>query len=213
MSINPAFVQMEEVRRRFQSLLSSSGSVQDVKAEVQTMASIPLPLSEKYRHFGAEAMLRENTSGHNRQEVLESLNRLVKALSILEKYGCNLTSPARPRYWRSVKHNNPVFRTTVDAVMGGRRVLYLYGYTNQQVDGLSFPDEVAEPDTEKVAAVTLEVMTLRTEVDMLIKGIHPHLEYFKDIIPFLIQQVGTNISSGCKHKYLLRYGFFFATLP
>lgn len=49
-------------------------------------------------------------------QVLESLSRLIKALSILEKYGCNLTSPARPRYWRSVKHNNPVFRTTVDAV-------------------------------------------------------------------------------------------------
>lgn len=47
---------------------------------------------------------------------MEALNRLVKALSILEKYGCNLTSPSRPRYWRSVKHNNPVFRTTVDAI-------------------------------------------------------------------------------------------------
>uniref|UniRef100_A0A3P8SIA2 Uncharacterized protein n=1 Tax=Amphiprion percula TaxID=161767 RepID=A0A3P8SIA2_AMPPE len=103
-------------------------------------------------------------------QVLESLSRLVKALSILEKYGCNLTSPTRPRYWRSVKHNNPVFRTTVDAIKGGRRVLYLYGYTNQQVDGLSFPDDVTEPDTEKVAAVTLEVMTLRSEVDMIVKN-------------------------------------------
>ena len=44
------------------------------------------------------------------------MSRLIKAFSILEKYGCNLTSPARPKYWRSVKHNNPVFRTTVDAV-------------------------------------------------------------------------------------------------
>lgn len=49
------------------------------------------------------------------------LSRLVKALSILEKYGCNLTSPSRPRYWRSVKHNNPVFRATVDAVKVRRR--------------------------------------------------------------------------------------------
>lgn len=44
------------------------------------------------------------------------MSRLVKALSILEKYGCNLTCPSRPRYWRSVKHNNPVFRNTVDAM-------------------------------------------------------------------------------------------------
>uniref|UniRef100_A0A3Q0SMN5 Uncharacterized protein n=1 Tax=Amphilophus citrinellus TaxID=61819 RepID=A0A3Q0SMN5_AMPCI len=162
MSTSSASVQMEEVRGRAQTLLSSSGSAQDVKADVQTMASVALPLSEKYLHVSAEDMLRENS-------VLESLNRLVKALSILEKYGCNLTCPTRPRYWRSVKHNNPVFRTTVDAIKGGRRVLYLYGYTSQQVDGLSFPDEVQNPDVERVAAVTLEVMTLRTEVDMIVK--------------------------------------------
>ncbi|XP_042255845.1 E3 ubiquitin-protein ligase RNF31-like [Thunnus maccoyii] len=188
MNGSPASVQMDEVRRRAQSLLSSSGSAQDVKAEVQKMAGIPLPPSEKYLHFTAEAMLRENTAGCSRHETQESLSRLVKALSILEKYGCNLICPARPRYWRSVKHNNPVFRTTVDAVKGGRTVLFLYGYTNQQIDGLSFPDEVSEPDTEKVVAVTLEVMTLRTEVDMLVKGTHPHLENFKDIIPYVIQQ-------------------------
>ncbi|XP_040921571.1 E3 ubiquitin-protein ligase RNF31-like [Toxotes jaculatrix] len=188
MSSSPASVHMDEVRRKAQSLLSSSGVAQDVKAEVQTMASIALPLSEKYCHLEAEAMLRDNTASRNRLEALESLSRLVKALSILEKYGCNLTCPARPRYWRSVKHNNPVFRTTVDAMKGGRRVLYLYGYTNQQIDGLSFPDEVSEPDAEKVAAVTLEVMTLRTEVDMLIKGTHPYIENFKDILPFVEQQ-------------------------
>ncbi|XP_069562925.1 E3 ubiquitin-protein ligase RNF31-like [Brachyistius frenatus] len=188
MSGSASAVQMDEVRTRAKSLLSASGSAQDVKVEVQAMAAIPLPLSEKYRHFTAEAILRENGAGRNKQEVVETLTRLVKALSILEKYGCNLTCPTRPRYWRSVKHNNPVFRTTVDAVKGGRRVLYLYGYTNQQIDGLSFPDEVSEPDTEKVAAVTLEVMTLRTEVDMLLKGIHPNLEHFRDIVPFIIQQ-------------------------
>lgn len=55
------------------------------------------------------------------------------------------------------------------SAQGGRRVLYLYGYTNKQVDGLSFPEEVSEPDKENVAAVTLEVMMLRTEVDMLVK--------------------------------------------
>lgn len=52
---------------------------------------------------------------------------------------------------------------------GGRAVLFLCGYTNQQPDGLSFPDDITEPDITKVAAVTLEVMSLRTELDMLIK--------------------------------------------
>ncbi|XP_054915454.1 E3 ubiquitin-protein ligase RNF31 isoform X2 [Poeciliopsis prolifica] len=188
MSGSAESVQLEEVRQRARSLLSSSGLAQDVKAEVLTLASISLPVSEKYRHLTAEEMLKENTAGRNSLEVSESLSRLVKALSILEKYGCNLTSPTRPRYWRSVKHNNPVFRTTVDAIKGGRRVLFLYGYTNQQIDGLSFPDEVTEPNCDVVAAVTLEVMTLRTEVDMLLKGVHPHPECFKDIIPGLTLQ-------------------------
>lgn len=52
---------------------------------------------------------------------------------------------------------------------GGRAVLCLYGYTNQQLDGLSFPDDITEPDVAKVASVTLEVMSLRIELDMLIK--------------------------------------------
>lgn len=52
---------------------------------------------------------------------------------------------------------------------GGRNVLCLYGYSNQQPDGLSFPDDVIDPDVGRVAAVTLEVMSLRMELEMLIK--------------------------------------------
>ncbi|KAK6299661.1 hypothetical protein J4Q44_G00296940 [Coregonus suidteri] len=177
-------VPFEEVRRRAESLLSSSGSAQLVKADVQVMANIPLSLCDKFHHITAQTMVTENITGHRRQEVLESLGRLFKALSILEKYGCNLTSPSRPKYWRSVKHNNPVFRATVDAIKGGRSVLFLYGYTKQQPDGLSFPDDVTDPDVEKVAAVTIEVMILRMELDMLIKGTHAHPEMYSNIIPF-----------------------------
>lgn len=49
-------------------------------------------------------------------QTLASLQHLSTALNILEKYGCNLTNPNRPKYWRTVKHNNPVFRATVDAI-------------------------------------------------------------------------------------------------
>lgn len=52
---------------------------------------------------------------------------------------------------------------------GGRNVLCLYGYSNQQPDGLSFPDDVIDPDVGRVAAVTLEVMSLRMELEMLLK--------------------------------------------
>lgn len=48
-------------------------------------------------------------------------------------------------------------------------MLCLYGYTNQLPDGLSFPDDVAEPDVTRVAEVAVEVMMFRTELDMLVK--------------------------------------------
>ncbi|XP_019729869.1 E3 ubiquitin-protein ligase RNF31-like [Hippocampus comes] len=106
---------MEEARNRAIAYLTS-GLGQGGKAEAQLMANYPLPLSQKYRHLMVETMLRENVSGSSRAQVLDSLNNLVKALSILEKYGFNLTSVTRPKFWRSVKHNNPVFRSTVDAI-------------------------------------------------------------------------------------------------
>ncbi|XP_036374742.1 E3 ubiquitin-protein ligase RNF31 [Megalops cyprinoides] len=180
--------QLEELRGEAEAVLSSTGSAQEVKKDVLLMANIPLPLSAKYRHIAAENMVAENSMGSNRQETMACLQRLSTALNILEKYGCNLTSPNRPKYWRSVKHNNPVFRATVDAIRGGRAVLCLYGYSNQQPDGLSFPDDIMEPDVEKVAAVTLEVMTLRMELEMLSKETHPHPEFFERIIPSLNQQ-------------------------
>lgn len=68
MSGSPS-VEMDEVRRRAQSLLSSSGSAQDVKAEVQTMASLALPPSEKYCQLPVEDMLRSNSAGRNRLQV------------------------------------------------------------------------------------------------------------------------------------------------
>ncbi|TMS09721.1 E3 ubiquitin-protein ligase RNF31, partial [Larimichthys crocea] len=161
--------QLQEVRSRAEVCLYSGGRVVEVRAGVMAIANLPLPPCSKYHHIAAETMVIENSFGSNRKETLASLQRLSTALNILEKYGCNLTNPNRPKYWRTVKHNNPVFRATVDAIQGGRAVLCLYGYSNQQPDGLSFPDDVMDPDVGRVAAVTLEVMSLRMELEMLIK--------------------------------------------
>ncbi|KAG7268378.1 hypothetical protein CRUP_031989 [Coryphaenoides rupestris] len=155
--------QLHKVRMEAELCLYSGGSVVEVRAGVNTMANLPLPPCSKYCLISAETMVIENSFGSNRKQ------RLSTALNILEKYGCNLTNPNRPKYWRTVKHNNPVFRATVDAIQGGRDVLCLYGYSNQQLDGLSFPLDVVEPDVGQVARVTLEVMSLRMELDMLIK--------------------------------------------
>ncbi|CAL8292544.1 unnamed protein product [Lota lota] len=187
--------ELQELRTRVGSELTTIGSGPLVKAGVQSMANLPLPLTDKYRKIDAEAIVRCNTAGSSRAQVVERMGRLVKALSVLEKYGCNLTNPIRPRYWRSVKHNNPIFKSQVDGMQGGRGILFLYGYTVQQVDGLVFPDDVPQPDRDKVAVVTLEVMCLRLEVDMLIKGTHPHPEFFKDVIPLVVPEVPTSPTS------------------
>ncbi|KAL2097582.1 hypothetical protein ACEWY4_006789 [Coilia grayii] len=180
--------QLEEVRSRAEACLSSPCSAHEVRAGVCAMANLPLPPSAKYQHISAEAMVKENSTGNNKKEIIGSLQRLSTALNILEKYGSNLTSSSRPKYWRTVKHNNPVFRATVDAIKGGRAVLCLYGYTNQQADGLSFPEDVQEPDLQKVPSVTLEVMSLRMELDMLIQASHPHPEFFESLVPSVFQQ-------------------------
>ncbi|XP_026006117.1 E3 ubiquitin-protein ligase RNF31 isoform X1 [Astatotilapia calliptera] len=185
--------QLQDVRSQAEVCLYSGGRVVDLRAGVVAMANLPLPPCSKYHHIAAETMVIENSFGRNRKETLGSLQRLSTALNILEKYGCNLTNPNRPKYWRTVKHNNPVFRATVDAIQGGRAVLCLYGYSNQQPDGLSFPDDVTDPDVGRVAAVTLEVMSLRMELEMLIKEAHPHPEFYERIIPTLRHKdVGLN---------------------
>ncbi|XP_028649540.1 E3 ubiquitin-protein ligase RNF31-like [Erpetoichthys calabaricus] len=145
----------------------------DIQEALREMTEVSLPISEKYQKIDAESVIRIN------KMVLPGLST---AFNILEKYGRNLMNPNKPKYWRTVKFNNPVFKTTVDAIQGGRDVLRLYGYTQEQKDGLSFPDTVVEPNVASVALVTLEVMMLRLELDLLIKGIHPNPDAFDHLI-------------------------------
>ncbi|XP_023974182.1 E3 ubiquitin-protein ligase RNF31 isoform X1 [Physeter macrocephalus] len=137
-----------------------------------------LPPAARYLQLDAARLVRCNAHGEPRNY----LNTLSTALNILEKYGRNLLSPQRPRYWRGVKFNNPVFRSTVDAVQGGRDVLRLYGYTEEQPDGLSFPEGQKEPDERQVATVTLEVLLLRTELSLLLQNTHPEPQALEQLL-------------------------------
>uniref|UniRef100_A0A8I3W7B5 E3 ubiquitin-protein ligase RNF31 n=1 Tax=Callithrix jacchus TaxID=9483 RepID=A0A8I3W7B5_CALJA len=137
-----------------------------------------LPPAARYLQLDAARLVRCNAHGEPRNY----LNTLSTALNILEKYGRNLLSPQRPRYWRGVKFNNPVFCSTVDAVQGGRDVLRLYGYTEEQPDGLSFPEGQEEPDEHQVATVTLEVLLLRTELSLLLQNTHPRQQALEQLL-------------------------------
>ncbi|KAM5177025.1 E3 ubiquitin-protein ligase RNF31 isoform 3-T3 [Callospermophilus lateralis] len=137
-----------------------------------------LPPAARYLQLDATRLVRCNARGEPRIY----LNTLSTALNILEKYGRNLLSAQRPRYWRGVKFNNPVFRSTVDAVQGGRDVLRLYGYTEERPDGLSFPEGQEEPDEHQVATVTLEVLLLRTELSLLLQNTHPRQKALEQLL-------------------------------
>ncbi|KAM8961737.1 E3 ubiquitin-protein ligase RNF31 [Pelodytes ibericus] len=127
---------------------------------------LSISLKERYRRLDVETLLHRGTQA-------PPLRSVITALNILEKYGRNLLSPLRPKFWRSVKFNNPVFKAQVDAVEGGRLVLSLYGYSCSLPDGLSFPDSVLEPDHSTVAAVTADVIILHHELNQLISNSHP----------------------------------------
>ncbi|XP_069881841.1 E3 ubiquitin-protein ligase RNF31 [Dipodomys merriami] len=146
--------------------------------QLQPLLATSLPPAARYLQLDAARLVRCNALGEPRNY----LNTLSTALNILEKYGRNLLSPQRPRYWRGVKFNNPVFRTTVDAVQGGRDVLRLYGYTEERPDGLSFPEEQEEPDEHQVATVTLEVLLLRTELSLLLENTHPRQNALEQLL-------------------------------
>ncbi|XP_021099505.1 E3 ubiquitin-protein ligase RNF31 isoform X3 [Heterocephalus glaber] len=65
---------------------------------------------------------------------------------------------------------------------GGRDVLRLYGYTEEQPDGLSFPEDQEEPHGHHVAAVTLEVLLLRTELSLLLANSHPREKALEQLL-------------------------------
>ncbi|XP_067389169.1 LOW QUALITY PROTEIN: E3 ubiquitin-protein ligase RNF31 [Emydura macquarii macquarii] len=185
----PQFLQLRE-----ELVLALARSPGELHPEsVQQLVEAPLPPHLKYREIDARGLLCANGRG----QPPACLRTISTALNILEKYGRNLLNPNKPRFWRSVKFNNPVFRSTVDAVQGGRDVLRLYGYTEQQPDGLSFPEGLAEPDGWRVASVTVDVVLLRAELNLLLSNNHPNPEMLQEILQG--GQEATPISESVPH--------------
>ncbi|KAM6106952.1 LOW QUALITY PROTEIN: E3 ubiquitin-protein ligase RNF31 [Phoenicopterus ruber ruber] len=150
-------------------------------AELSPLLGVPLPPPAKCQHLDGARLLRDNLRLEAGRP-LQGLGGLRTALSILEKYGRNLLQPRPPRHWRAVRFGNPVFRSTVGAVQGGRGVLRLLGYTEETGEGMSFPPEVGAPHGPRVAAVTADVLLLRAELDLLLANKHPNPQFFTDIL-------------------------------
>ncbi|XP_039193988.1 E3 ubiquitin-protein ligase RNF31 isoform X1 [Crotalus tigris] len=145
---------------------------------LQRLVEAPLPPAQKYLEIDARGILRANV----KEQFQVDLRLVSTAFQILEKYGRNLLHPRKPYFWRMVKFNNPVFRDTVDTIQGGRDVLRLYGYLEQKADGLYFPDHQAEPDIPHVASVTVDVMLLRAELNLLLSETHPNPRMLQELM-------------------------------
>ncbi|KAM9584622.1 LOW QUALITY PROTEIN: E3 ubiquitin-protein ligase RNF31 [Morphnus guianensis] len=150
-------------------------------AELSPLLGVPLPPPAKCRHLDGARLLRDNLRLEPGQ-LPQGLGGLRTALSILEKYGRNLLQPRPPRHWRAVRFGNPVFRSTVGAIQGGRGVLRLLGYTEETGEGLSFPPGAGAPHGPHVAAVTADVLLLRAELDLLLANQHLNPQFFTEIL-------------------------------
>lgn len=152
--------------------------------ELQPLLLVPRPPRDKWRLLDVPKIVRQNVQVVSPRAGGPggALGALRTALSILEKYGRNLLQPRPPRHWRLVRFGNPVFRRTVDAMRGGRAVLKLLGYTCESPEGLGFPPGCVGPDVGRVAAVTAELLLLRTEIDLLLANQHPNPQFFTQML-------------------------------
>ncbi|XP_077171709.1 E3 ubiquitin-protein ligase RNF31 isoform X2 [Paroedura picta] len=164
---------------RYQLVTALIRSPSDLNQEaLQCLVEIPLPLAKKYKEIDVKGIMQANTRGETQRD----LRTISTALNILEKYGRNLLNPHKPRFWRTVKFNNPVFRDTVDTIQGGRDVLRLYGYSEEQSDGLCFPEHLQEPDIPRVASITVDIMLLRAELNLLLSDNHPDPRVLQELM-------------------------------
>ncbi|XP_048577169.1 E3 ubiquitin-protein ligase RNF31 isoform X2 [Nematostella vectensis] len=126
-----------------------------------------VPINEKYKQLDVENLLEKNN-------VKEKLIYTIQALAILEKYATNLLKPMKPINWRTVKFTSSLVRTYLENIEGSTDILRQMGYTANVQDGLSFPDNIIEPNVEKVRELAADLYLARVEIGDLVKGKHPY---------------------------------------
>ena len=82
----------------------------------------------------------------------------------------------RPPYWRSVKFTSNLIQIHIRNMEGSLDILQQMGYTLQTAEGLSFPDDVLEPDIEKIKKLAPDLFLARFDIDALVVNKHPHYE-------------------------------------
>lgn len=81
----------------------------------------------------------------------------------------------RPQFWRTVKFTSSLWKTYLENISGSIDILKKLGYTKQLKDGLSFPDDISEPDVERVKQIAADLYLAKVETDDMIQNRHPYL--------------------------------------
>ncbi|XP_058709170.1 E3 ubiquitin-protein ligase RNF31 isoform X2 [Poecile atricapillus] len=176
----PDLGSLQELRKALEGSLRLRPALAE-PPELLPLLRLPLPPQGKLAVLPGTQILRENLQWDPRGPP-RGLDSLRRALQILEKYGRNLLSPRPPPHWRGVRFGNPVYRSTLAHIQGGRAVLKLLGYTEESGEGLSFPPPPAAPLPHRVAAVTADVILLRAELELLALNQHPNPQFFTQIL-------------------------------
>lgn len=94
----------------------------------------------------------------------------------MEKYASNLIKESRPPYWRTVKFTSSLVQVHVGRLIGSRDILSQMGYTRDIADGVAFPDNVREPDVNRLKNLAPDLFFARYEIDALLVNNHPFYE-------------------------------------
>ncbi|XP_031570397.1 E3 ubiquitin-protein ligase RNF31-like [Actinia tenebrosa] len=125
------------------------------------------PINTKYKELDLDSLLKQNL-------VQSRVTYLVQALGIQEKYASNLIKDVRPQFWRTVKFTSSLWKTYLENINGSVEILMKMGYTKRLKDGLSFPDDINEPDIVRVKEIAADLYLAKIETDDLIQNRHPY---------------------------------------
>ena len=94
------------------------------------------------------------------------LGMMATAYDLLLKYVMNLIRPKRPQAWRSINITNKAF-ASINYMEGGRDILRMIGYSEVTQTSMEFPEDVEEPERERLIIIAAELLMANLEVEQL----------------------------------------------
>ncbi|KAJ8041679.1 E3 ubiquitin-protein ligase RNF31 [Holothuria leucospilota] len=174
-------------------LKATQGNVSQCEELLNEIASFDEDLSTKCETIAVTNLLPRNSA------LADAGNFPVisTGVDILVKYGINLIKPKKNPNWRSIKLSNMAFKSRVQPLKGYEDVLRELGYTERNSASFDFLPSRQQPDIDKVAVVTADLLILQKELLQFRNQTHINKERFlKYFSPFQIRDsLGGSLST------------------